>query len=136
MAGPRARGGWGRVAPGSRAGAAPEGRVQAALGSRARTPSCRGRVLALPCRRAPARWESRRAARTAGWPSGRRAGAAPSHHVGQPSRGRAPGTRAGGSARRRGGRRGSGGLAAPRGARRGREPGQGGSGGGRGGGRP
>jgi hypothetical protein len=138
MAGPGARGGWGRAAPGSRAGAAPEGRVQAAPGSRARTPSRRGRVPALPCRgRACALGEP------LGRAHGRLAIGPPRWcRAGPPRRAAEPGPRAGdasgggGSAGRRGGRRGSGGLVAPRGARRGREPGQGGSEGGRGGGCP
>jgi hypothetical protein len=69
---------------------------------RGRAPARRRAGAACPhCRAgaAPARWESRWAARTAGWPSGHRAGAAPGHHAGQPSRGRAPGTRAGGGGR-------------------------------------
>jgi hypothetical protein len=64
-------------------------------GAPGRTAQCRHAGVARPhCRAeaAPARWESRRAARTAGWPSSRRVGATPGHHAGQPSRGRTPGT--------------------------------------------
>jgi hypothetical protein len=64
-------------------------------GAPGRTAQRRHAGVARPhCRAeaAPARWESRRAARTTGWPSGRRVGAAPGHHAGQPSRGRTPGT--------------------------------------------
>jgi hypothetical protein len=118
------RGGWLGHTTGHHALAAGPRRGHAPARRRAEAACPRCRVEATP-----ARWESRRSARTAGWPSGRRAGDAPGHHAGQPSRGHAPGTRAGGwgwgvSWASRWERRGSGELGAPRGARRGRRRGR------------